>query len=248
MFEISHYPLRRFGQALHEGGRLVQQRLFAGGAIRRAQFGLVVGIDLERVRWEIEDFDLVLAFGQPGSDQLGMMHFQVVENQEDFLTTIGNQPLHEADEQVSVHGFFNELEAHQSLIADGGNHRQAMALARCRQNRRLSGRRIAAQPMSIFRDRRFITPVNDGAFCLGADRDRRIGVVEPLLDLDRVLFQRPLHRPLRGVAPAQQVFPHGNFSSSRIRIACRRISSWASRGNLRASNFSMPSITSKSTI
>jgi hypothetical protein len=44
MFEISHDPFRRLDQALHEGGRLVQQPLFAGGAIRRAQFGLEVPV------------------------------------------------------------------------------------------------------------------------------------------------------------------------------------------------------------
>jgi hypothetical protein len=40
LFEISHDPLRGFHKALHEGRRLVQQRLFAGGTIRRTQFGL----------------------------------------------------------------------------------------------------------------------------------------------------------------------------------------------------------------
>ena len=217
MFEISHDPFRRSDQALHEVSRLFQQCLFAAGAVGRAQFGLevpvkvFVGIDLGRVRREIEDFDLIFPFGQPGSDELGMMHFQVVEDQKHFLAAVGDQPFHEADEQVGVHGFFDELETHQPLVADGGNHRQAMPLARGRQDRRLSGRRIAAQPMPIFRDRRLVTPVNDRAFGLGPGGNRRIGVIQPLLDLHRVLFQRPLHRPLRGVAPAQQVFAHGAY-------------------------------------
>jgi hypothetical protein len=37
MFEISHDPLRSFDEALHEGRRLAQQRLFAGGTVGRAQ-------------------------------------------------------------------------------------------------------------------------------------------------------------------------------------------------------------------
>ena len=92
MFEIGHHPFRCLDQALHEGGRLVQQRLFAGGTVRGTQFGLevpvqvFVRIDFGRVRREIEDFDLVLALGQPSGHELGMMHFQVVENQEVFLT------------------------------------------------------------------------------------------------------------------------------------------------------------------
>ena len=84
------------------------------------------------------------------------MHLQVVEDQEHLLAAVGNQSFHEADEQVSVHGFLNELEAHQPLVADGGDHRQAMPLARCRQYGGLPGRRVAAQPVPIFRDRRFI--------------------------------------------------------------------------------------------
>ena len=89
MFEISHDPLRGLDQALHEGVRLVQQRLFAGGTIRRTQFGLevpvqvFVGIDLGRVRREIEDLDLLFALCQLGSDELRVMHLQVVEDQED---------------------------------------------------------------------------------------------------------------------------------------------------------------------
>jgi hypothetical protein len=99
----------------------VEQPLFAVSAVGKAQPGLevpvqvFVGIDLGRVRREIEDFDLILALGQPGSDEFGMMHFQVVEDQEDFLAAVGNQPLHEADQQVGVHGFFDELEARQLL-------------------------------------------------------------------------------------------------------------------------------------
>ena len=104
MFEISHDPFRCLDQALHESGRLMQQHLLAGRAIRRAQLSLevpvqvFVGVDLGRVRREIEDFDLIFPLGQPGSDQFGMMHFQVVEDQEQFLAAVGDQALHEADE------------------------------------------------------------------------------------------------------------------------------------------------------
>lgn len=122
MFEISHHPFRSPSQEFHEGGRLLQQHFFAGGTVRGTQPGfevpveVLIGIDLRRVRREIEDFNPILALGQPCGDQLGMMHFQVIQNKKDFLAAVGDQSFHETDEQVGVHGFFNELEAHQPWL------------------------------------------------------------------------------------------------------------------------------------
>jgi len=128
MIEISHNPFRCFAEKFHELARLLQQRFFAGGAIRGTQLGfevpiqVVVGIDLRRIRREIEDVDPIFALRQPGRHKRRVMHLQVVENQKDFLTVVGNQARHEADEQIRIHRFFNELEAHQSLITDRGNY------------------------------------------------------------------------------------------------------------------------------
>ena len=121
MFEISHDPFRSLDQALHESGRLVQQRFF-GGKIRRVRFSLedpvqvFSRLDIKRARQEIGDFDLIVAFSERDSDQLGVTHFQVAEQEENFLAAIENQPLHETKEQIGIHGFLNGLEANQTLI------------------------------------------------------------------------------------------------------------------------------------
>ena len=121
MIEISHNPFRCFAEESHEPACLLQQRLLGGGSIRGSQFGfevpvqVFVGIDLWRVRWEIENLDLIFALSQPGRYKLRVMHFQVIEDQEDFLAAVGDQALHEANEQIRVHRFFNEPKAHQPL-------------------------------------------------------------------------------------------------------------------------------------
>lgn len=115
MIEVSHHPFRCFAEEFHESGRFLQQRFFAGGTLRGTQPGfevpvqVFVGIDLRRVRREIEDLNLIHPLRQPCGDPLGVMDFQVIENQKDFLAAVGDQPFHETNEQVGVHGFFNEL-------------------------------------------------------------------------------------------------------------------------------------------
>lgn len=95
MIEISHNPYLCFAEECHEPVRLLLQRIFAGCAIRGSQFGfevpvqVFVGIDLRRVRREIENLNLIFALSQPGRYKLRVMHFQVIEDQEDFLAAVG---------------------------------------------------------------------------------------------------------------------------------------------------------------
>ena len=112
----------------------------------------------------MEDLKVLLALNQPFGDKFGIMHFEVVDDQKDFPVAIGNHPFHETDQQVGVHGFFNELEAYQSLVADGETIYSPWRLLGAAKYRRLTRRDVATKPVTIFRHRCFVTPENRGAF------------------------------------------------------------------------------------
>ena len=65
----------------------------------------------------------MLLFGfEPPSALFPVMHPQVVENQEYFLFGVFDQPGHEFDECLGVHGIPIEHEAGIAAIRDSGYH------------------------------------------------------------------------------------------------------------------------------
>lgn len=53
---------------------------------------IFIGIMLRRISWKIEQRDLALVFGEPFYNSPGMMDSQIIQNQEDFLSSIPHQP------------------------------------------------------------------------------------------------------------------------------------------------------------
>ena len=71
---------------------------------------VLIWVNLRRVRGELKQFDPVPVPAQPGGDHPGVMHGEVVNNQEDIMRTVFEQRAHESDQQVSVHRFFDGSE------------------------------------------------------------------------------------------------------------------------------------------
>lgn len=83
-----------------------------------------IGVELRRVRGQVEQFDLLGVLGDPLSDAVGVMHAQVVDDQKDLALRIVNQILQEDDEALGIDGAFDEREAHQALVGDRRDHRR----------------------------------------------------------------------------------------------------------------------------
>jgi hypothetical protein len=158
---------------------------------------------------QVEHLDLVLMSLYPGGHFFGMVCPEIVENEEDFVTfAVVYESLHEAKGRPGSRCAFEELEPHQTLAADGRDHRQAKALAGGCQHRRVSCRGIASYPVTVLRHRRPVSPVDGAVFLLGLLRDQVIDLLHPALHVPGLLFQGLAGGALRRVAPAQQVFAH----------------------------------------
>ena len=219
MLEIGLHPLRAVDQKLHEGCSLLQQCSWCSAAIGAAQLRLEVPVEvfirvaLWRVGRQVEHLDLVLMRLHPGDHFFGMVCSEVVEYQEDFVAFAAlYESLHEAEGRLGSRCAFEELEPHQSLAADGRDHRQAKALTGGRRHRRVSRWGITPHPVTVLCHRRLIGLVDDAAFLLGFLlgflRDQGIDLLHPALHVPGLLLQSLTGGALRRVAPDLEVLTH----------------------------------------
>lgn len=199
MLEIGLDPLWAIDQELHEGSGLLQQRLARATAVGTAQIRLEVpvevfiGIALRRVGRQVEHLNLVRMGLHPGAHVLGMVRAQVVEHQEHLVPlAVLHEPLHETEGRLGGRCPFEELKAHQAFAADGRNHRQAKALARGRQHRRMSRWGVTPHPVTVLHDRRLIGPVDGAVRLLGLLRNQGVDLPHPALHVPGLLLQRPV--------------------------------------------------------
>ena len=89
---------------------------------------IFIGIAFRGVRRQIEDLDLLLMFLKPVLHGVTMMHFQIIQNQKDFVGDIRDQPLHEEDQSGCIHCLVIQHKADLPLIGHRRNHIQANPL------------------------------------------------------------------------------------------------------------------------
>src|ERR1700681_1656178 len=204
-------PFGRLGELTEMTDRGLLQLPFGSGRClgshRLLEVGVqaFVGIELGTVRRQKEDFELLGLLLQPFANHLGMMHSQVIQDQEHLTLRVLNQPLEEPNQDLSVQGIGEHHPAHFPLIGNRGNQRQAVAIAAHLHYRSLSSGSIAASPDIIGAQTRFVSPVNLGSFSFGSDYDRRIIFLEPFLHLGRSLFVGLTDWLLRCKAPSLQI-------------------------------------------
>lgn len=119
------------------------------GAVSKTQLGFEIPVEvfgriaLRGIGRQVKEFDPFGAFADPPGDGLGVMGFQVVQNQKDFLGTVRDQLAQELDEQLGVHRLLDEAEPHQPLVADGRDHGQSRPATGGGQHRGFARRGVA---------------------------------------------------------------------------------------------------------
>ena len=154
---------------------------------------------------EVEQLDLVAMAQSPGLDPLGVVHLQVIYDQEHLLLCVLDQPPQEDDEAIDVKRPIIQHEAHQGAVGDGRNHALGDLLGGPANHRRLASWGITAADLVLVGDAGLVAPVDDGSLSLGAPGDRRVVALQPGgHGGGRALFGAR-QRLLRGHAPALQV-------------------------------------------
>jgi hypothetical protein len=166
---------------------------------------IFVRIELRGVGREVEELDLVAVTGHPRTDLARVVHPQIVHNQKHLALGVLDQPLHEPDQQIGIHATVVDHESHHALVADRRDDLGAHAPRRHAGHRSLAGRRKAPAEGTVTAKTGLITPVNHRPLGLRAGLDLRIGLLQPLANRCRVLFQRLLERALWRQAPARQI-------------------------------------------
>ena len=82
---------------------------------------VLIWVQLRRIGRQVEHFNLVLMILEPGLDHLGMVHLEIVQDQEDFPLGITDQALHEVDQDRHIHGAVEKPEPHLPLVGDSGD-------------------------------------------------------------------------------------------------------------------------------
>lgn len=151
MLEVGPDTLGERGDAVHDGVSLLQElRIIAAGRLQ-AQRGLevviqvFVRIGLGRIGWQVEQLDLRGTRLDPGPDELGVMHPQVVDDQEHLARRTGDQSLEKLDEAFGVDRALYDLEGDLAPIGDGRDHRQLGPAGRCLEHGRAAGLRKASK-------------------------------------------------------------------------------------------------------
>jgi hypothetical protein len=216
VFEILRHALRRLLEGTHVR-RYGGLQLFGtahGGHGMHAGFQIAVqiliGIQLGRVRRQVEYLDLFGMVGEPGLDDLGVMHAQVVKNQK-YLAPLRSsyQPLEKLDQHLRVQCAVIDHPANQSLVGHRGDHVDRGVLRRQTDDRGASLRRIAPAVLAITTNARLITPVNLRLLLLCSLSNGRILLLHPTRDGSRLLLVGPFEWFLWGKTPALQIMTDG---------------------------------------
>jgi hypothetical protein len=142
----------------------------------------LVRVQFRRVTGQIEDLDLAGVRRELLPYRLGVMHPQVIEDQEDLLLLSARQPIEKANQNPGVQGAGEDPPTHLPFVGHGGNHTQALAagVGAHRRSPPLGG--MAAAAPIVRAQAGLVAPLNLGILGFGALGNRRIGFVEPLRD------------------------------------------------------------------
>jgi len=163
-----------------------------------------VWVEFRGIRWQVEHFDLIVMFRQPGLEYPCMVNPQVVQDQVDLPLCALDQPLAEIHQQIRIHAALEDVEAHLALIVDCRDHVDGNPFGIEPYDRRLALGRVAPFMLAVVAYPGLIAPVD---LCLlGLGLDLGVTLIQPLLDRLGIPLISPPDGLLGRKAPAFQVF------------------------------------------
>ena len=169
---------------------------------------ILVGIQLRRIRGEVEDLDFLLVLFEPRLDNFRVMDAQVIKNQEYLPPSRStDQPFQEFDQSLCIESPVVEHPTDQTLIRDRGNHVDARILRGQPDHRGLSFWRITASVLAVAAYSGLISPVNLRMFRFGSILNRWIFLFEPTPNRFGALLIGAFEWFLRCETPAVQIMP-----------------------------------------
>lgn len=181
---------------------------------------VLIAVEFEGMRPKVELFDLFGVFRDSLADAVGVMHAQVVGDQEHLVPGTLNQILEGEDEVLCIGGVREDGETHQPLIGDGLDHRcRSVATDLQPEYGRQACNRVAPNPVRILANGGLVTPVDLDVLSLCVRQNLWRFIPEPRFEAGRILLDRTFDRSLRRETPAPRVLAHGVDGQCRCRKA-----------------------------
>ena len=181
----------------------------------RVHTGLEVGVQIfiwvqsRAVAGQVEQLYALSVLFYPLGHLPGMVHAQVVDDQEHFALRLFAQPFEKLNKPVRIQAFPVEHETQLALIGQGRNQLDSASPGlREHQHWPLAAWRVTARVMFNRTDCRLIGPTYFGSFGLGTLLNGRVVLFEPKLYRLRALLVGALDRALRRKTPMRQILAH----------------------------------------
>ena len=189
---------------------LLQLSLTSGGCL--GSYGLLqvgvqalVGVELWAVGRQIKYLQVLHLLRQPFAYHLGMVHPEVVQDQEHLALGRLDEPFEEPNQDLGIQGAIKHHPADLTLVRHRRDQRETLSVAAHLDHRSPSLGRVAAAPHVIGAQSGFVSPVDLGSFSFSALRDRRVILLQPSLHRRRSLLVGFTDRLLRRKAPTLKI-------------------------------------------
>ena len=162
MFEILLYSFGLFLKHSQMSYRLLLKLITCPGWLSRMHsyfqitIEVFIRIQLRRVGWQKENFDLLFMLFQPIANNITVMDGKVVKNQENFAVTIPYEPFHKFNQGVGIHLVLVDHESNFSLVGYRRNQVDPLTSGRQPDSRCLAPRRKTSTVVAIIANPRLI--------------------------------------------------------------------------------------------
>ena len=167
-----------------------------------------IRIEFRTVGGKIEYLDPIFVLFQPLPDRVTVVHFKIIQDQEDLAVHVLDQPCEELLHDRRVHSLAEQHEPHLTLVGNRGDQTDILPSGTDPHEGCLAPWSIAAAILVAVAQTGFIAPMDLRLFPLGSLGNDRVLLLKPLLDRFGVLLIGPSKRLLRSEPPALQVLAH----------------------------------------
>lgn len=164
-----------------------------------------VGIQLRAVARQVKQPDAFPIPIYPLFDLPGTMHRMSIDNQEDFLFVLPDQPPQKVDHDRCGKSLVEDHKGQMTSIGDCRDHIAAKPLTGSGNDRCMSLATITASDLMVGTHSHFVAPVDLGTFCAGLSANHRVLLLQPALHCLRILLVGAAQRFLRCKAPVFQI-------------------------------------------
>jgi hypothetical protein len=190
---------------------------------------LFVGVELGRVRWQVDDFEATLGGLDVGLDGLGLVDAVTVNDENDGLRRLQHELLQELQEHVSVDQTFVRHELHGALNANGRDHLY--------RGTGTGGAHDRGFPRQAPSGAAVVVAAHTGLVCEEHACTRELGPLQdggeflgfPLGNQSAVLFLGAVQRPLRAEAQVVHDFADGWKTELDLELALNELGDEAQR-------------------